>query len=366
MNDKQYKDSITSLYNYDFELPAELIAQHPADKRDGSRLMVVDRATRTIVDDQFKALGRYLPTKSLLVANNSRVLPARLKGRRPSGGLVEFLLLTPLPLIQEHRDAQGRKQAEVTGLLKSSKRLGPGQQVLFDTGLKLYVEERFDFGRCRVRLVWEGQLMGHFTGCGEMPLPPYIQRDSQEQGDEERYQTTYARPDKTGSVAAPTAGLHFTEALRSQLASEGHDWAELTLYVGYGTFSPVRVEDIREHRMHGEYLEVSDTCAAQINKAKDENRPVIAVGTTTVRSLEGVFADRGRISAYSGWTDIYIQPGHKFQVVDGMLTNFHLPKSSLIILVSAFAGTELIRTAYTRAIEERFRFFSYGDSMLIV
>ena len=357
-----------NLDSYRFELPERLIAQHPAQRRETSRLMVVSRDAGTVGTARFSDLGRFLPPDCLLVANNSRVVPARLVGAKPTGGRVELLLLTPPPLLEPHPADDGWRQAEAEGLLKASKGPRPGEEVTFSSHLRLQVLERGDFGRSRVRLAWRGELTALMEELGRIPLPPYIHRDANAptaESDRQRYQTVYASPDKAGSVAAPTAGLHFTPELRRELLAGGRQWTEVTLYVGYGTFSPVRTADIREHRMHAEHIEISAETARAVARAKAEGRPVVAVGTTSARTLEGAFAATGGIEPYIGETDIFICPGYRFQVVDQLLTNFHLPGSSLIMMVSALAGRETVLDAYRRAVAEEFRFFSYGDAMLV-
>ena len=362
------------LQSYCFDLPEELIAQQPGERRDASRLMVLERATgrRRIVP--FAEIGTVLPPGALLVANNSRVLPARVFGHKATGGRVEFLLLTPLPLLAASApDADGFRSAQAECLLRSAKKPRPGERIAFGDEFHLIVESRGDFGKSLVTLRWRGDLADHFMRQGHLPLPPYIRRPDQD-SDRERYQTVYSREDKLGSAAAPTAGLHFSPELKASLASAGFGWSELTLYVGYGTFSPVRVQDIREHVMHREYIEIPEQTAAAIREAKSQGRPVVAVGTTSARALEGAFAQTrnqagaqaGEVAAFSGWTDIFMRPGYEFKVVEHLLTNFHLPGSSLIMLVSALAGRETVLEAYRQAVEERMRFFSYGDAMLVL
>lgn len=351
------------LQNYRYDLPEESIAQEPAERRDQSRLLVLDRASGNILTTSFAALAEHLPPGALLVANNSKVIPARIHGTKVTGGKVEFLLLSPPPLLKVEKN-DGWSEADATGLLKASKAPKEGTELTLPGGLKLRVLSRGAFGRCEVRLRWKGELEELLRSHGEMPLPPYIKRN-QRAADLERYQTTYAAADKAGSVAAPTAGLHFTPELREELAQKSFEWAEVTLFVGYGTFSPVRCADIREHAMHHEYIEVSRETAQAIARAKREGRPVVAIGTTSARTLEGMFANCGKIEAFEGTTNIFIRPGHTFQVVDKLLTNFHLPESSLVIMVSALAGRQKILEAYHHALQEGFRFFSYGDAMLI-
>lgn len=349
---------------YRFSLPEDLIAQEPPAPRGASRLMVLDRKTNFLSVDYVAALSRYLPP-SLLVANNSRVIAARLMGQRANGGKTEFLLLSPPPLLSPQPDGGGWSTCEALGLLRPAKSLQPGSAVRFGKKLSLTVLEKGPFGRCRVRLQWQGELLPLLERYGQLPLPPYIRRPATTE-DAGRYQTIYAKKDKAGSVAAPTAGLHFTEPLCRELRTAGHEWAEVTLYVGYGTFSPVRTEDLRHHKMHEEFIELSPETAAAVQKAKTEGRPVVAIGTTAVRVLEGAFAATGGINAYSGFTDLFLYPGKPIAVVDSLFTNFHLPESSLLMLTAAFAGRERILAAYREAAARRFKFFSYGDAMLII
>lgn len=352
-----------NLQSYDFDLPESQIAQDPAERRGASRLLVLDRASGDLRDCMFADIAELLPRDALLVVNNTKVLPARLIGRKESGGKAEFLLLTPLSLIEPETDPDGMSTAEVQGLLKASKGPRPGERLQFD-GLELLVLEKGEFGRSRVRLRWRGELADHFLKQGHIPLPPYIRREDTRE-DRDRYQTVYSREDKLGSVAAPTAGLHFTPQIMAALADRGIRTAEVTLYVGYGTFSPVRCDDIREHVMHAEYAEVPEETAGAIARARAEGRPVVAVGTTTTRTLESMATHLGEIGPFRGWTDIFIRPGYSFKVVDQLITNFHLPRSSLIIMVSTLAGRRQIIDAYNHAVRHGFRFFSYGDAMLI-
>ena len=352
-----------NLQSYDFDLPESQIAQDPAENRGASRLLVLDRATGELRDCMFSDIAALLPRDALMVVNNTRVLPARLIGRKESGGKAEFLLLTPMSLIEAEVGPDGRKTAVAEGLLKASKGPRPGETLHFQD-LELVVLEKGEFGRSRVRLGWRGELADHFLQQGHIPLPPYIHREDRAE-DRDRYQTVYSREDKLGSVAAPTAGLHFTPSIMAALAEQGVRMAEVTLYVGYGTFSPVRCEDIREHVMHAEYAEVPEATAQAVARAKAEGRPVVAVGTTTTRTLESMASILGEIGPFRGWTDIFIRPGYRFKVVDQLITNFHLPRSSLIIMVSTLAGRRQIIDAYNHAVRQGFRFFSYGDAMLI-
>ncbi len=353
------------LSSYDYDLPESSVAQTPADRRDGSRLAVLPRRGGQAAWTLFDRLAEYLPPGALLVANNSRVFPARLMGAKPSGGRVEFLLLTPLPLVRPRPgSAPGWLEAEVEGLARASRGPRPGEGVDFAPEFRLTVTERGEFGRVRGVLAWTGDLSARVEALGRLPLPPYIRHEAAA-FDLERYQTLHARPDKAGSVAAPTAGLHFTPAVRDSLQAHGFEWREATLYVGYGTFSPVRATDIRNHAMHREWLELPEETASAVLRARAEGRPVVAVGTTSARVLEGVARARGGVEPWSGETDIFISPGYEFQVVDGLITNFHLPKSSLLMLVSALAGRVRILDTYREALARGFRFFSYGDAMLL-
>ncbi len=355
------------LSSYEYDLPEAQIAQEPLPERGASRLMVVRRhGDLTVRHGHFTDLPDVLPRGALLVANNSRVLPARLRGLRNTGGKVEFLLLTPLPVVLGAVEQGGEDglQARCEGLVRSGGHLRPGEWLDFGA-IRLRLEERHDFGRWDVTLSWNGELTARFEQAGTVPLPPYIRRAPGDE-DRERYQTVYAREDRTGSVAAPTAGLHFTPALRQRLAELGCGWCEVTLYVGYGTFSPVRCDDIREHHMHGEFIDVPAQTAGAILKAKREGRPVIAVGTTSVRALEGAYRAVGEIAAFRGETDIFLYPGRPLNVVDGLITNFHLPGSTLIMLVAAFMGRERVLDAYRQAVAAGYRFFSYGDAMCVL
>ncbi|CAK7000841.1 MAG: S-adenosylmethionine:tRNA ribosyltransferase-isomerase [Desulfovibrio sp.] len=353
----------TLLSSYQFDLPEELIAQEPPITRGSSRLMVHDRRAGTATPAMFADLLAYLP-KGIIVVNNSRVIPARVYGSRESGGKVEFLLTTPLPhIMPEEKD--GKKSAVVECLLKSSKKVKDGETVFLDENFTATVLERKEYGRCTVKLTWTGSLPERLASKGVMPLPPYIKRP-QSADDAIRYQTIYSDANKAGSVAAPTAGLHFTEEMKTALTETGFVWAEVTLYVGYGTFSPVRCDNILDHEMHREYCEITEENAAIIREAKKNGVPVTAIGTTAARTLEGVAAKTGDIKPFAGWTDIFLYPGKPVRVVDHLLTNFHLPESTLLMLISALAGREAILETYKKAVEERFRFFSYGDAMLIL
>ncbi|MDR2050475.1 MAG: tRNA preQ1(34) S-adenosylmethionine ribosyltransferase-isomerase QueA [Deltaproteobacteria bacterium] len=360
------------LSSYKFHLPPELVAQRPPARRGESRLYLLERAGEE--GDRvtrFERLPELLPPGTLLVANNARVIPARITGRRESGGALELLLLTPPPLLEAGaRKAGGWKEAEAEALFRPARKVRPGRGYVLGEGLAVTALEKPAHGRARVVLSWQGELPALLRLRGSLPLPPYIRR-APEELDLERYQTVYAAEDKAGALAAPTAGLHFTPALREALLAAGHFWAELTLFVGYGTFSPVRTQDIRLHRLHAEYAELPEESARSVLRARAEGRAVLAVGTTSARVLEGVaetLARRGEkslLAPHAGWLDTFIYPGRPFRVVDALLTNFHLPESTLLMLVSALAGRERLLRAYARAVREGFRFFSYGDAMLI-
>jgi S-adenosylmethionine:tRNA ribosyltransferase-isomerase len=335
------------LDDFDYELPAELIAQVPASERVGSRLLVVRGDTCT--DGQFCDLPDWLKPGDLLVVNDSRVLHARLLGRKDSGGQVEVLIERVLG------------ECDVLAQVRASKSPKPGSRLVLEGALEVAVGEREgEFYRLR----FEGDAVGLIERHGRLPLPPYIERNGQTvtEADEARYQTVYAR--EKGSVAAPTAGLHFDAAMLERLRQHGVEVATLTLHVGAGTFQPVRVENLAEHRMHREAYAVPQATVAAIAAARSRGGRIVAVGTTSARALESA-ALGGALQAGAGETEIFITPGFRFQLVDMLLTNFHLPKSTLLMLVSAFAGYEEIRAAYRHAVAARYRFFSYGDAMLL-
>ena len=354
------------LASYNYELPPEQIAQHPGE-RGHSRLLVFDRNSDETVHTVFSSLPDFLPKGALLIANNSRVIPARLFGKKASGGKLEFLLLTPLPLVEKSGKEQkdGWIRAEAEGLIKPAKGIKVGSILDFGANLRVEVLKKGEFGRHAVQLCWRESLRSIFEQHGHLPLPPYIRREDSAE-DRNSYQTVYARDDKAGSVAAPTAGLHFTQDMQRNLVEQGFEWSEVTLHVGYGTFSPVRCADIRDHVMHPEFVEVSSETVEAVIRAKKEGRPVIAVGTTSARTLEGVAGlYDGILKEHTGWINCFIWPGYTFQVVDGLVTNFHLPESTLLMLVSALAGRERMLSIYTDAVRRGYRFFSYGDAMLI-
>ena len=337
--------------DFDFDLPEELIAQTPLEVRDASRLLILDRKKRTLTDSHFDSILDQLQPGDALVMNNTRVLPARLYGQKPdTHGHVELLLL---------KNTQG-DQWEV--LAKPAKRLRVGAKVEFGDGrLKATVVEELEQGGRIVEFSYEGIFLEVLESLGEMPLPPYIHEKLE---DRERYQTVYAK--ENGSAAAPTAGLHFTEDLLQKIEAKGVHLVYLTLHVGLGTFRPVSVDNLDEHEMHSEYYQFSQEAADTLNQVKAKGGRVVAVGTTSIRTLETIGNKfDGQLQADAGWTNIFIKPGYEFKVVDAFSTNFHLPKSTLVMLVAAFAGRDFVLEAYRHAVEERYRFFSFGDAMFL-
>ena len=340
-----------NIKDFDFDLPEELIAQTPLEKRDSSKLLVIDRKTHDMVDTHFDHILDELNPGDALVMNNTRVLPARLYGEKPdTHGHVELLLL---------KNTQG-DQWEV--LAKPAKRLRVGAKVSFGDGrLTATVKEELDHGGRIVEFDYDGIFLEVLESLGEMPLPPYIH---EKLDDPERYQTVYAK--ENGSAAAPTAGLHFTQDLLEKIEAKGVKLVYLTLHVGLGTFRPVSVDNIDEHEMHSEFYTLSEEAAQTLRDVKAAGGRVVAVGTTSIRTLETIGSKfNGEIKADSGWTNIFIKPGYDFKVVDAFSTNFHLPKSTLVMLVSAFAGREFVLEAYQHAIDQHYRFFSFGDAMFI-
>ncbi|MDI5984720.1 tRNA preQ1(34) S-adenosylmethionine ribosyltransferase-isomerase QueA [Halomonas sp. M4R5S39] len=342
--------------DFHYELPDELIARYPSERRSDCRLLCVDGASGARAHRRFPDLLELLAPGDLLVFNDTRVIPARLHGHKVSGGKVEMLLERPL---DAHRGLAH---------LRSSKSPKPGTELIFEGDIHAVVEGRRD-ALFELRFLGDTPLVELLEKHGHMPLPPYIDR-SDELADRERYQTVYARRD--GAVAAPTAGLHFDEPLIEALAAKGVESAFVTLHVGAGTFQPVRADDIREHRMHSEWLEVDEATCAQVRSAKARGNRVIAVGTTSVRCLESACLKRqggsnqsGEIAPYSGETDIFIYPGYEWRCVDALITNFHLPESTLLMLVASFAGFDQVMAAYREAVRERYAFFSYGDAMFL-
>ncbi|WP_293736753.1 tRNA preQ1(34) S-adenosylmethionine ribosyltransferase-isomerase QueA [Phascolarctobacterium succinatutens] len=333
--------------DFDYELPQELIAQHPMEPRDHSRLLVVDKHTGEIQHKHFYDLVDYLRPGDVLVFNDTRVIPARLHGTKDTGAHVEVFLLT-------RRDA-----TDWEVLVRPGKKLQVGARINFSDELSCEVIEHTDFGGRVVRFKYEGIFEEILDRLGETPLPPYITAPLE---DKERYQTVYNR--ERGSAAAPTAGLHFTKELLAKIKELGCEEVFVTLHVGLGTFRPVSEANIEDHKMHKEFYTVSQEAADAINKAKAEGRRIIAVGTTAVRTLESAGAD-GTLRAGGNWTNIFIYPGYKFRFVDELVTNFHLPQSTLLMLVSTLATRDIMLATYKKAVEERYRFFSFGDAMFI-
>ena len=361
----------TEAYHYD--LPYRFIAQEPLRQREQSRLLVFCRQSGSLNESFFFNLRSYLQEGDLIVINNSKVFPARLVGSRSTGGKVDLLLLRPSqenppPCSTLREDPV--PENEWYCLISSSRKPKPGNVFQFPKDMYGEVMGRTDEGVWRIRFSKEGkQLLSYLDHHGLTPLPPYIKRDvspwqsERTLTDRDRYQTVFAH--ETGSVAAPTAGLHFSQALCARLKETGIRFAEVTLHVGQATFLPIRTPDIRCHKLGGERFSVSEKTAEEIQRAKQEGRRIVAVGTTVARCLESLVSERGRVEPWEGWASLYILPGYHFQVVDALITNFHQPRSSLLVLVSAFAGGEGIKKAYKRAIQNGYRFFSYGDCMFI-
>ena len=337
-------------HDFFYELPEELIAQTPLEQRDASRLMVLDRRSGGVTHRHFYDVIDYLQPGDCLVMNDSRVLPARLLGHRPTGGAVEVLLLRDL----------GDKKWEC--LCKPGRKMQAGSEVIFGDGeLNATVTEVLDDGNRVVEFHYEGFFPEVLVRLGKMPLPPYIKAELE---DQERYQTVYSR--EVGSAAAPTAGLHFTEDLLDQIRAKGIQTAFVTLHVGLGTFRPVKAEEITEHHMHSELCMIGKETADILNETKRNGGRIICVGTTSCRTLESLVNEDGTFEPKSKWTEIFIYPGYTFKAMDGLITNFHLPESTLVMLVSAFAGRENVLNAYQEAVKERYRFFSFGDAMCIM
>ena len=336
--------------DFDYFLPEELIAQTPLAKRDSSRLMLLGKESGSVEHSVFSRLPEYLQAGDCLVMNDSRVLPARLFGHRPTGGAVEVLLLTDKgDGVWECLTRPGRKTPVGTKLI-----FGDGE-------LTGEVVEAVSDGNKRIRFHYEGIFLEVLEKLGRMPLPPYIKAELQDQN---RYQTVYAK--EPGSAAAPTAGLHFTPELLKELEAKGVELLYITLHVGLGTFRPVKEEEITDHEMHSEYCIISEETAEKLNRAKREGRRIVCVGTTSCRTLEAVADEDGFVRPFSDWVNIFIYPGYRFKCVNALITNFHLPQSTLIMLVSALAGREHVLNAYEIAVKEKYRFFSFGDAMLII
>lgn len=336
-------------HDFWYDLPEELIAQTPLEKRDTSRLLAMDRQTGALAHRHFYDIIDYLNPGDCLVMNDSRVLPARLLGHRPTGGAVEVLLL---------RDLGGGKWECLT---KPGKKTQPGQEIIFGDGqLTATVDSVQEDGNRVVEFHYEGIFLEILERLGKMPLPPYIKA---ELADQERYQTVYSR--EVGSAAAPTAGLHFTKELLEKIEKKGIRLAYVTLHVGLGTFRPVKAEEISQHHMHAELCMISQETADILNQTKAAGGRIVCVGTTSCRTLESLVNEDGSFEPRSKWTEIFIYPGYQFKAMDALITNFHLPESTLVMLVSAFAGREHVLNAYNEAVKERYRFFSFGDAMYI-
>ncbi len=340
-----------------YELPPELIAQRPSPNREDSRLLIVDRANGGIRHARFAELPEYLPASAILVLNDTRVVPARFEARRRTGGRVAGLFLREV------------EEGLWDVLLEGRGRLKPGESLtLGEARFTMTLVDRIDRGAWRVNVGPPLAATAVLAEVGRTPLPPYILRrrmgPDTDPLDRERYQTVYA--ERPGAVAAPTAGLHFTSAMLDRLAEQGVEHARVTLHVGLGTFSPITVDDLSEHRMHAEWFELRPDAADRINAARASGRPIVAVGTTSARVLETCADPGGRVEPCTGWTDIFIYPPYRFRAVDAMITNFHLPGSTLLAMIYAFAGRDLVRRAYDEAIAQGYRFFSYGDAMLVL
>lgn len=338
--------------DFDFELPDALIAQEPLVNRERSRMLVVDRASNAYADEHFYNFPRFLQKGDVVVLNNTKVFPARLFGEAETGARIELFL------VRETENGVWET------LARPAKRLKIGKKILFDERLSAEVLEKTDEGRVVVRFDADGDFDEILEEIGKTPLPPYIKRGAADfDKDRERYQTVFAQ--KRGAIAAPTAGLHFTPQILEEIKDSGAEVAEITLHVGYGTFEPVRVDDLSEHKVLPESYEISEETTETLNRANAEKRRIIAIGTTTTRTLEAAIAKHGKFTAEKNFADLTITPGYKFKAIDGLLTNFHLPQSSLLVLVSTFGGHELIMDSYKHAVREQYRFYSYGDCMLI-
>ena len=343
---------VFDIKEYDYYLPPELIAQVPLKERDKSRLMILYKNKGKWEDRFFFELPLFVKEGDLIVVNNSRVIPARLYGKKTTGGKAELLVLS----------GEGNQRI----CLIKTKKPKKGTVIVFENGLKGIIEEVLEDGKVKVSFDYNSDLNEYLEKKGHVPVPPYIKREKNDPLyaiDKERYQTIFAK--EKGSIAAPTAGLHFSEELIKKLREKKVEISYITLHVGYGTFKPVKTEDIRKHEIGEEYYQIPQKTAELINKTKEKGGRIIAVGTTVVRTLETVALEEGRIVPKKGFTNLLITPGFKFRVVDALITNFHLPKSSLLFLVAAFAGLDLIKKAYEHAIQKRYRFYSYGDAMFI-
>ena len=338
--------------DFAYELPEELIAQEPLATRENSKMLVVNRAQKEWQDKHFYNFLEFLKKDDVIVLNNTKVFPARLLGISETGGKIELFLVRGI-----------EKQVWET-LARPARRLKPGKKVFFGENLTAQLVEKTEDGRCIVKFEANGDFESVLDEVGQTPLPPYIKREKTAiDKDRERYQTVFAQ--KRGAIAAPTAGLHFTSEILEEIKSVGIEVAEITLHVGYGTFEPVRVEDLSEHKVLPERYEISEETAQIINKAKAESRRIIAIGTTTTRTLESAIDANNKVKAGKDFASLTITPNYKFKIIGGLLTNFHLPQSSLLVLTSTFGGHELIMKAYNHAVREKYRFYSYGDCMFI-
>lgn len=343
-----------TIEEFDYELPAELIAQEPLANRDHSSLLVYNRNTEELKHRYFYELPGFFNKGDLLVFNNTRVIPARLSGRRAdTGGKIELLLL--------RKAGEGNDDNKWEAMARPGRKAMPGTTILFDYGIKAFIEKTCSTGHRIVSFNGQDSVNNFLSRIGKVPLPPYIKKDI---ANPESYQTVYS--DVEGSVAAPTAGFHFTDKTFNHLKDRGINHVYLTLHIGPGTFSPVKTDDIRSHVMHSEYYHLSEDTARQINRAKQEGRRIIAIGTTSCRVLESNIDEDGKIVPGTGWTDLFIYPGFKFRIIDGLLTNFHLPRSTLFMLVCAFAGRDEALKSYAEAVKNKYRFYSFGDAMLIM
>lgn len=352
-----------SLNEYDYPLPSELIAQEPVKQRDQSRLLLMNRDSGRLSHHRFNDICDYIRPTDVLVVNNTEVLPARLFGKKETGGKVDVLILD----YARHNHTKTDPHTMISDcLVNASKRPRPGSRLIFSNSLTGEVVE-YNNGIYTIKFIYDGDFTKLLYQTGHMPLPPYIKRrpgDDPSYDDRVSYQTVYAS--KKGAIAAPTAGLHFTQTLLEKIKAKGVKIVAITLHVGYGTFLPVKVADIRDHKIHAEAYSISKLSADEINRLKFDGGRIIAVGTTCVRTLEYASNPDGKISFGNGICDLYIYPGYRFKIVDAMITNFHLPKSTLLMLVSAFAGKNTVLHAYEEAIKKKYRFYSYGDAMFIV
>ncbi|OQY02582.1 MAG: tRNA preQ1(34) S-adenosylmethionine ribosyltransferase-isomerase QueA [Desulfobacteraceae bacterium 4572_130] len=348
------------LSDYKFHLPENQIAQKPAKKRDDSKLLRMDKKSGKISHHQFCDIEKFLKSGDVVIINNTKVIPARLKGKKETGGKIEVLIINYFKGL-EYLEKKGCFQCNC--LIKASKSPKKGAILFFNNNLKARVED-INKQFFNIKFFHKGNFNDIINQIGTIPLPPYIKRDNfRTYNDKENYQTVYAS--KKGAIAAPTAGLHFTQPLIEKLEKNGIEFVSITLHVGYGTFVPVRVDDIRKHRMHSEFFSISAFASEKINKAKKQGRRIIAVGTTSMRTIEYVADNSGGVTQRQGMCNLFIYPDYKFKCVDAIITNFHLPKSTLLMLVSAFAGRQNILSAYKEAVKKEYRFFSYGDAMFI-